>query len=466
MSQNIVIVGGGMSGLASARFLAEDPNNNITIIEKSNEFGGLYTSTRSKDGYVFDHGSHTVLDTGVPELDSILFEDFKKDEWEIIEESLKETVYFLGEHTDNTVCPDARKLPADIYQKGLAEFMALKAPETEPKNLEEMLNATYGKTFADHLIRPIIEKFYQGDFKDLHPKMYKDFLPLSRIILFDTEMTNRLKKIPFFDDRIAWTHFKEGNSQIKKYFSKKGGVGVWPALLEEKVRKMGVKMMPNHAVKTVTHNNGEISGVVLEDGTTIQCDQLIWTIPAISFLQAANMPLPKAERPTVLQSLVYNFIFDKELLKDDHWIFNYDKDMDTFRVTLYPNLTTGSIGKAPHHMTVEVLKQPQDIPENIDDLWDSLFVEAVKMGLVSQDTNIIDRYCYAAPGARPIPTLNFKKAQSEQIQLAKDSFSNLKLYGRGNGSHFMNPLLREIWVDIKGIDVNPNERPAKALEAA
>ncbi len=461
MKKNIIIVGGGMSGLATARFLADNQNNNITIIEKSDEFGGLYTSTHSKDGYIFDHGSHTVLDTGVTELDNILFEDFKDDEWDVIHESLKETVYYMGEHTDNSVCPDARKLPKDIYAKGLAEFMALEALDKEPANLEEKLYTTYGETFANHLIRPIIEKFYDGDFKDLDPKMYQDFLPLSRIILFNDEMTERLKTIPFFDDRIAWTDFKNGNSAIRKFFSKKGGVGTWPKLLENKIRELGVNLISGQSVQEIQSEGNIIKSVILDNGQTLECDQLIWTIPAFSFLQTAGIEAPKSERPILLQSLIYNFVFDKALLKDDHWVFNYDKDMETFRVTLYPNLRTGEVTQPPHHMTFEVLRQMNDLPENIEDLWSTLFAEAVKMDFISEDTKILDKYCYAAAGARPIPTINFKAAQKQQIELAKQSFQNLKLYGRGNGAHFMNPLLREIWFDLKEINTNPNERPNK-----
>ncbi len=462
MKKKIIIVGGGMSGLATARFLADDQNNDITIIERSKEFGGLYTSTHSRDGYVFDHGSHTVLDTGIEDLDNILFEDFKDDEWEIVHQSLKETVYFMGEHTDNTVCPDARKLPTEIYAKGLTEFMALKPMQQAPQNLEEMLCGTYGETFANHLIRPIIEKFYQGSFKDLDPKMYKDFLPLSRIILFDKDMTEMLKTIPFFDDRIAWTHFKNGNSTIKKYFSKKGGVGIWPSLIEAKIRKMGVNLISEKSVQSINHDGKTISSVALDNGETFECDELIWTIPAFSVLQAASLPIPKSSPPTVLQSIIYNFVFDKPLLKDDHWVFNYDKGMDSFRITLYPNLTTGKAGPAPHHITVEVLKQPQDLPKAPDDLWDSLLAELVTMGFVSKDTKIIDKYCYLAPGARPIPTLAFKDAQKQQIETVKNTFDNIKLFGRGNGAHFMNPLLREIWFDLKNIDTNPHARPTAA----
>jgi protoporphyrinogen oxidase len=457
MANHIVIVGGGMSGLAAARIFARDPNNKITIIERSDEFGGLYTSTTSSSGYVFDHGSHTVLNTGVDELDSMMFEDFAPDEWDVISESLKETVFFKGEHTQNTVCPDARKLPAHLYEKGLAEFMNLQPVDQDFKNLEEALLKTYGRTFADHLFRPIIEKFYTGSFTDLHPKMYKDFLPLGRIILCDDFMTRQLKTIPYFDERIAWTDFKHGQSTIKKYFSKTGGVGRWPNLIEAKLQSLGVILKANANIQNLKHDKGQINEVHLENGEILRCDLLVWTIPAISLLQTAGVQPPRGEKPILLNALIYNFVFDQALLKDDHWIFNYDKDMDTFRVTLYPNLTSGLVGPAPHHMTVEVLKNK--VPDNLETLYDKIQSELIRMGLISPSTKVIEKFCYQAQGPRPVPTIAFMEAQASQIQLAKETFRNVKLYGRGNGSHFMNPLLREIWFDINGTKSDPALRP-------
>ncbi len=457
MSKNIVIVGGGMSGLVAARILADDPNNKITLIEKSNEFGGLYTSTQSESGYIFDHGSHTVLDTGVPELDAILFEDFKDDEWEIISDSLKETVYFMGEHTPNSVCPDARKLPKDIYERAVAEFLNLPENTTEAQNLEEHLYSTYGETLSENLFRPIIEKFYKGDFKKLDPKMYKDFLPLGRIIMFDEETTARLKTIPYYDNLIAWTDFKNGSSSINKYFSKEGGVAVWPRLVENKVRSMNVDLRAEQGVVSMNKNGTQITNVTLESGETLACDELIWTVPAFMLLQTAKIDIPSAEKPDMLFSSVFNFVFDQPFLKDDHWVFNYDKNMKTFRVTLYPNLTAGGPTAAPHHVTVESLNsQPLKEPAV---LFDELHQELVTMGFVSPNAKIIEKFCYNAQGPRPIPTIAYKKAQAEQIALVKSELSNVTLYGRANGNHFMNPLLREIWFDIKGTQADPHQRP-------
>lgn len=452
-----------MSGLAAARILADQADHNITVIEKSNEFGGLYTSTRSEGGYVFDHGSHTVLDTGVPELDEILFEDFVDGEWDIILESLKETLYFMGEHTSNSVCPDARKLPKELYERAVVEFMNLPENTGEPKNLQENLYATFGKTITEEIFKPIVEKFYSGPLTDLDPYMYKDFLPLSRIILFNENTTKNLKSIPYFDQRIAWTDFKNGHSDIRKYFSKQGGVGIWPQLIEKKVRSMGVNLRAEESVVSVAHENGIVRNVTLESGEILPCDELIWTVPAFMLLRAAKIDMPSSVKPDLLFSSIYNFVFDQEFLKDDHWIFNYDKDMRTFRVTLYPNLTQGKPQSAPHHVTVESLN-----PELMQDpsvLFDTLHAELITMGIVPPDAKIIEKFCYNAQGPRPVPTIEYKKTQEDQIQLAKEALSNVTLYGRANGNHFMNPLLREIWFDIKGTKSDPYQRPESRVAA-
>ncbi|MGI9291690.1 MAG: FAD-dependent oxidoreductase, partial [Gammaproteobacteria bacterium] len=62
-----MILGGGLSGLAVAYTLAEQGWNNITVVERNAEAGGLAGSFE-RDGNVYPLGYHHILERDNPLL--------------------------------------------------------------------------------------------------------------------------------------------------------------------------------------------------------------------------------------------------------------------------------------------------------------------------------------------------------------------------------------------------------------
>ena len=64
MSARIVVIGGGVSGLAAAHRVTElDPSAEVTVLEASERTGGLLRSERTDDGYVIERGPDSILTT-------------------------------------------------------------------------------------------------------------------------------------------------------------------------------------------------------------------------------------------------------------------------------------------------------------------------------------------------------------------------------------------------------------------
>jgi protoporphyrinogen oxidase len=67
-----IVVGGGISGILSALLLAKT-HSNVVLIERETKIGGLLSSVTSPAGDSFDYGTHYLIDTGIEEIDSLLF---------------------------------------------------------------------------------------------------------------------------------------------------------------------------------------------------------------------------------------------------------------------------------------------------------------------------------------------------------------------------------------------------------
>ena len=59
------IVGGGVSGLSAAYYLAKHVNPSlITVYEASNRVGGWIEATKTEDGHIYEHGPRTIRPAG------------------------------------------------------------------------------------------------------------------------------------------------------------------------------------------------------------------------------------------------------------------------------------------------------------------------------------------------------------------------------------------------------------------
>ena len=105
-----VIVGSGIAGLMSALVLVEKGHKNITIIEKENELGGLLRKFDYGEYGIFDYGMHNILETGIEDLDTMIYDLLKNDEWHILEKEKRDLagLFFNGRLQLNSPYIDLR----------------------------------------------------------------------------------------------------------------------------------------------------------------------------------------------------------------------------------------------------------------------------------------------------------------------------------------------------------------------
>ena len=120
MSKTYIIVGAGLAGLFAARTLRHFGKDNIYVIEKASHVGGLLQSMRVDDplqngiNYDFDYGTHFVLSTADPDVDSLLYQDMRDEKYYEYHNSLYEGHYLGGVLYKKSGCANISHFSEDI----------------------------------------------------------------------------------------------------------------------------------------------------------------------------------------------------------------------------------------------------------------------------------------------------------------------------------------------------------------
>jgi len=99
--KNIVIAGGGIAGLLCALLLSDKKKYTIHLVEKEKQLGGLLKAFDYGKYGKFDYGAHNILETGLKELDEILINLLKEEEWEISNASNSQRRILTGHFYNN-----------------------------------------------------------------------------------------------------------------------------------------------------------------------------------------------------------------------------------------------------------------------------------------------------------------------------------------------------------------------------
>jgi protoporphyrinogen oxidase len=456
-----VIVGGGICGLYSAILLA-DKFDHVYLIEKDSECGGLLKSVSDSDGNYYDQGTHIPNLLQVKEIDDILFgkEENRHDDWNYIGRP-RTANYFQGQWNPVSPIVDARSLPEGIYQKGIAELLSLTEP-SEAEDIVSYLSETIGPTFTTEAIAPIARKLYgdKVDLSQLTSVTSVSYFGLARVIALSPEVSNKLKELPVFDDKLAYHSFADYQRRIadddtslpSHYYPSNGkGVGHWVESLLKQAKDKGVEILNGESIKEINHQGKTIKSVVLNNqGVTLPCDYLFWTAQPVAALKAAGLEVK--QRPlTFRTTCVFHFTVDKPLLNTTwHFVWNWDSQYKGFRVTLYPNLSPKT-DDIKYKITVEVLCDPSGV-----DLIDqqAMYQELVDTGLVAEDASILSQHKQVIHNTFPVPTFEFAEAVKSNYDYLSATFDNIYVAGRFAGkSWFHGDVLSDVHLAIKAMFV-------------
>ncbi|HEX2866802.1 MAG TPA: protoporphyrinogen oxidase [Ignavibacteriales bacterium] len=180
MNKKVVILGAGISGLATAYWLKKD-GIDVTVIEKGNDVGGAMTSTWD-NGFMVDYGPNSGLET-TPLIRQLAEETGIADEM-IYASSEGNKRYILRDGRLNALPtgPGAFLSTRLFSAKGklrlLKEPFIGKSTDGYYQSIAEFVRRRLGQEFLDYAINPFVAGVFAGNPDDLSvksafPKLYR-----------------------------------------------------------------------------------------------------------------------------------------------------------------------------------------------------------------------------------------------------------------------------------------------------
>ena len=433
-----VVVGGGPVGLVAA-ILLKRKGFSVTLLERESELGGLMRSLPVIDGFEFDNGTRFVPRLGDARLDADALAP--RENW-LEFNRLPSGSYFAGRFQEATGFLDTNGLSAPVREAVEAGYFDAGGSE-DAETVDEFLRGRFGAAALHHVLGPALTKITGLAPSELSPGVAALY-GLSRLVMFTPERTRALKADPGHDARLAFHSRDEGApsdpSRVFRYPAR-GGIGYWAQRLEAIARDEGVLIRTGLAAEKVEPGAAGGARLTLTDGTLLDAEKLVWSVPGALLLRAAGA-LPPGPPPRMTSGLaLYHFVVDRPFATDLFYITNYDPAFASYRVTLYPNVQGGPMRDGQYHLTVEVILNAHrsEAPPSAQ-----IADELARMGVVAPGTCVLAEAITHVRQGFPLPTPGLAAQQTAHGERLAGLFPDALVLGRGQaGAFFLRDALGE-----------------------
>lgn len=432
MINNLAIVGAGIAGIYAAIISKTlRPDLNVLLIEQGDRIGGLLAS-KTFDNIEFDYGTHVPRLTGHETVDRLLFGDLNKQQWRYFKNINAANVSLNNVLYTRSPNPFVGKASNPRYDKHIAQLLnTLDNQGIKFSNLKQQLMHLFGSGFVETFFAPCISKTLGAQLQDLAPDTHI-LLGLGRLILAETEAMRALKADPRLDSVLAFADQTDGMSELTNLYPTNGrGIGLWVETLQSKMEKLGVQIKTNCQVTEIGREEDTINHICLSDGNKYPVDHVCWCGPSFALIHAAQLPFVSQYRPTIRQTRLYHFAFEQALNVESNYVNVNDPQYNSFRLTLYPNLSGQSTG--PFKITAEVI-EPMHNECSISQKH--IQQELIDIGVVDANNRCIFSTQDIVKAGFPIITPAFKKEVARQQDVIHSHLKNVSSLGKANGKCF------------------------------
>jgi len=308
-----LIVGAGMSGLATAAALA--PSEDYLVIERDDAIGG-YCKTVKKSGFVWDYSGH-FFHFKHPDIEAWLRERMVGQH--IVTVNKVSNIAFKGGFVDLPFQKNIHQLPQADFIDCLYDLYFARAPgvlaEPLPEgNFKEMLYARFGRSISEKFLVPYNEKLYATDLSSLDKDAMGRFFPHADL----TDIVRNMRQ----------TNNQSYNSS---FTYPEGGAIEYVNAVARAVRPDAIQL--GEGLTSIDLDKRVATTTKRE----IRFERLVSSAPFPALLKLAKVPHDESVF-SWNKVLVFNLGFNKKGPKDVHWTYFPARETCFYRIGFYDNI--------------------------------------------------------------------------------------------------------------------------------
>lgn len=431
--KKVCVLGGGIAGLFAARVLVEK-GHQVTLLESAPDVGGLLKSFEGPCGQDFDYGTHIMRETGVKEIDRLLFSSLSED-WRSFE-ILRTGSVANGKLYSRSAFIDANSLDQNKRELANTQFLGQPASEGPWLSAADYLESAFGSIYAKELFEPALNKLFDVPPENLHRNALRQF-GLTRMVALSSEKTNQLKEDPWYDERLAYHDYNQGSSGLLNHYPRRGGIGLFIEGLKKDLLSRGVQLHCQQKITSVQMEAHAVKEIETQEGRH-SFDHLVWTLPIPFLNHLCGRPSQGVELKFRDVGLYY-FVFQRPLQTELYYIMNFDPAFKAFRTTFYQNLK--QVDEAFFSCCVEVLGHQEELKalkaEEVQE-------ELRRLGLLGAEQRAVEEVTKSISKGFPVMTTEFAASSALNYEAACDFYSNVSFAGRSSGRvFFTNDILMD-----------------------
>ena len=285
MSNDVIVIGGGLAGLTAASLLAKR-GLQVTVIDKSYNPGGS-CGTFKRDGAIFDQGSSMLFGFGEHGFNTHRFVfNCLEEPIDVIKNRILYCVIFKGhrihfyEDIDrfvaelSTVFPNQKQNIAHFYHdmRRIYQHVMVENPnyasadEADQKGsfkamLRHPISYVRFLSYLNKSARQLLQKYFDD------PEIFKFFDKLTSSYCYATveESPAILAAVMFVDNHVGGSYYPAGSTVYL------------PGKLEKVIEEHGGTMIAEKEVVSILFENGKPVGVQLDDKRKLFADNIVYS---------------------------------------------------------------------------------------------------------------------------------------------------------------------------------------------